>query len=188
MLLQATRLRVGMIIKFNGEPCRVTNVHHVTPGKGYGMVQAKMKNLNTSQNVEHRFRSDEKFEKAFLEKKQMQYLYSTADNDHVFMDLETYDQIHIDDEAMGDNRFYLIPELEISMEYYDGKPVGLELPNTVELTVTETDPQMKGATAAASYKPATLETGLVVQVPPYLESGQKIKVDTRDGTFISKID
>jgi elongation factor P len=176
-----------MIIKFNDEPCRVTHVTHVTPGKGYGMVQAKMKNLNTGQNVENRFRSGDKFEKAFLEKRQMQYLYSTG-NDHVFMDLDTYEQIHIDDEAMGDNRYYLIPDLEISMEYYEGKPVGIELPTTVELLVTETEPHVKGATAAASYKPATLETGLVVPVPPYMEAGQKIKVDTRDGSFISKVD
>lgn len=187
MLLPATRLRVGMIVKFNGEPCRVTHVQHVTPGKGHGMVQAKMKDLNTGANVEHRFRSDEKFEKAFLEKRQMQYIYSD-EQDHVFMDLESFDQIHINGQTMGDNRYYLIPELEISMEYYDGKPVGIELPTTVELTINETEPQVKGATAAASYKPATLETGLVVQVPPYMESGQKIKVDTRDGSFISKID
>ena len=146
-----------------------------------------MKNLNTGANVENRFRSDDKLEKAFLEKRRMQYIYSAEDS-HVFMDLETFEQISIDDEAMGDNRYYLIPELEISMEYYDGQPVGLELPTTVELTVTETEPQMKGATAAASYKPATLETGLTVQVPPYLESGQRIKVDTRDGSFISKVD
>lgn len=187
MLLPATRLRAGMIIKFDGEPCRVTSVQHVTPGKGYGMVQAKMKNLNSGSNVEHRYRSDDKFEKAFLEKKKMQYLYSSEEG-HVFMDLESYEQTQLDDEMLGDGKFYLKQEFEIEMEYYDGKPVGVELPTAVELEITETEPQLKGATASASYKPATLETGLVVQVPPYIGIGQKIKVDTRDGTFISKAD
>jgi len=187
VLLPATRLRAGMIIKFTGVACRVTVVQHVTPGKGHGMVQAKMKNLDTGTNIEHRFRSDEKFEKAFLEKRRMQYLYA-GDGDHVFMDLESFEQTHIDDEAMGDNRYYLVPALEISMEYYESKPVGLELPTTVELEIAETEPQLKGATASASYKPATLKTGLVVQVPPYLDSGQRIKIDTRDGTYIGKAD
>ncbi|HUX05883.1 MAG TPA: elongation factor P [Acidobacteriota bacterium] len=185
--MPATRLKVGMIIKFNDEPCRVADVKHVTPGKGAGMVQAKMKNLNTGYNVEHRFRSDEKFEKAFLDKRKMQYLYSD-DAGHHFMDTESYEQISLDDEALGSGISYLIPELEIEIEYYDGTPVAVELPNEVNLEITETEPQLKGATASASYKPATLETGVVVQVPPYLEAGQKIKVDTRDGTFISKSD
>jgi len=185
--MPATRLKAGMIIKFNGEPCRVTSVQHVTPGKGYGMVQAKMKNLSSGTNVEHRFRSDEKFEKAFLEKHKMQYLYSD-DSGHHFMDTESFEQISLDDEALGEGTGYLIPELEIEMEYYEGQPVAVELPNTVELTITDTEPQLKGATASASYKPATLETGIVVQVPPYLETGQRIKVDTRDGSFISKAD
>ena len=187
MILPATRLKVGMIIKFNDEPCRLTDVKHVTPGKGPGMVQAKMKNLNTGYNVEHRFRSDEKFEKAFLDKRKMQYLYSD-DSGHHLMDTESYEQISIDDEALGDGIGYLIPELEIEIEYYEGLPVAIELPNEVILEITETEPQMKGATASASYKPATLETGVIIQVPPYLEAGQKIKVDTRDGTFISKAD
>ena len=187
MLLPATRLKVGMIIKFNDEPCRVTDVKHVTPGKGYGMVQAKMKNLTTGSNVEHRFRSDEKFEKAFLEKRKMQYLYSD-DSGHHFMDMESYEQTALDDEALGDGINYLIPELEIEMEYYEGMPVAIELPNVVELQITETEPQMKGATASASYKPATLETGVVVMVPPYLETGARIRVDTRDNSFVSKAD
>jgi elongation factor P len=176
-----------MIIKFNDDPCRVTDVKHVTPGKGYGMVQAKMKNLNTGTNVEHRFRSDERFEKAYLEKRKMQYLY-TDEGGHHFMDVESYDQVALDDEALGDGIDYLIPDLEIEIEYYDARPVAVELPNEVVLVITETEPQLKGATASASYKPAKLETGIIVQVPPYLESGQKIKVDTRDGTYISKVD
>lgn len=176
-----------MIIKFNDEPCRVTDVEHVTPGKGPGMVQSKMKNINTGSNVVHRFRSDEKFEKIFLEKKKMQYLYST-DDQHFFMDTETYEQVSLDNEALGDGRFFLIPELEIEIEYMESQPVGVELPTTVDLEIVETEPYMKGATASASYKPATLETGLIVQIPPYLESGQKIRVDTRESKFLSKVD
>jgi elongation factor P len=187
LILPATRLKAGMIIKFNDEPCRVTDVKHVTPGKGYGMVQAKMKNLNTGSNVEHRFRSDDKFEKAFLEKRKMQYLYSDGGGHH-FMDLESYEPLALDDEALSDCTDYLIPELEIEIEYYDARPVAVELPNEVVLTIVETEPQLKGATASASYKPAKLQTGVVVQVPPYIESGQRIRVDTRDGTFISKAD
>jgi elongation factor P len=176
-----------MIIMFNGEPCRVTDVDHVTPGKGPGHVQAKMKNINTGTNVSHRFRSDEKFDKIFLEKKQMQYLYS-GDNEHVFMDKESFEQISLNDEALGDGKYYLVPDLEIAMEYLDGIAVGVELPNSVELEITETSPYMKGATASASYKPATLETGLKIMIPPYLESGQRIVVDTRENKFLSKVD
>lgn len=187
MLMPATRLRPGMIIKFNDDPCRVTHVEHVTPGKGAGMVQSKMKNLNSGANVIHKFRSDEKFEKLYLEKKKMQYLYS-ADTEHFFMDTETYEQISLDDEALGDGRNYLIPELEIEIEYMESRPVGVELPTSVDLEIVETEPHMKGATASASYKPATMETGLVIQIPPYLEAGQKIRVDTREAKFLSKVD
>ena len=183
----ATKLRAGMIIKHNGEPCRVTDVEHVTPGKGPAHVQAKMKSINTGSKVNHRFRSDEKFDKMFLEKKTMQYLYS-GDNEHTFMDTETYDQIMLDDEALGDGLYYLIPELEIEIEYLEGNAVGIELPNSVELEIVETEPHMKGATASASYKPAKLETGLTIQIPPYLEAGQRISVDTRENKFLSKVE
>ena len=187
MLQPATRLRAGMLIKFNDEPCRVIEVEHVTPGKGPGHVQTKMKNVNTGSNVVHRFRSDEKFEKVWLEKKTMQYLYS-GDNEHVFMDTDTYEQTTLDDEALGDGKYYLIPDLEIEMELMDAQPVGVELPNTVELTIAETAPHIKGSTASASYKPAVLETGLRIMVPPYLDEGAKIKVDTRENKFLSKVD
>lgn len=186
MLQPATRLRAGMLIKFNDEPCRVIDVDHVTPGKGPAHVQTKMKNVNTGSNVVHRFRSDEKFEKIWLDKKNMQYLYS-GDNEHVFMDTESYEQTALDDEALGDAKYFLIPDLEIEMEYMDATPVGIELPTSVDLTITETAPHIKGSTASASYKPATLETGLKINVPPYLEEGAKIKVDTRENKFLSRV-
>jgi elongation factor P len=183
----ATRLRAGMIINHNGEHCRVVEVDHVTPGKGPGHVQAKMKNIETGANVNHRFRSDEKFEKVFLEKKQMQYLFS-ADGMHTFMDTDTYEQISLNDELMGDAVNYLIQDIEIEVQFMENKPVGVELPTTVELTVIETAPHLKGSTVTSSYKPAKVDTGIEVQVPPYIENGQKIKVDTRDNSFLSKID
>jgi elongation factor P len=183
----ATRLRVGMLISHNGEPCRVTEVDHVTPGKGPGHVQAKMKNIETGANVNHRFRSDEKFEKLFLEKKKMQYLYS-AEGMHTFMDTETYEQASLSEELLGHAVHYLIADLEIELEYLEERPVGVELPTTVELTIVETAPHLKGSTVTSSYKPAKLETGLEIQVPPYVESGQKVKVDTREDKFLSKID
>lgn len=183
----ATRLRAGMIISHNGEPCRVTEVDHVTPGKGPGHVQAKMKSLDTGSNVNHRFRSDEKFEKLFLEKKAMQYLFS-ADGMHTFMDQETFEQIELDDEALGNGINYLIPDLEIMIEFMEGRAVGVELPTTVDLKIVETTPHLKGSTVTSSYKPATLETGLEIQVPPYIESGTVVKVDTREDKFLSKVD
>jgi elongation factor P len=176
-----------MIINHNGEPCRVTEVDHVTPGKGPGHVQAKMKNIETGTNVQHRFRSDEKFEKIFLDRKQMQYLFS-ADGMHTFMDTETYEQVALSDEIMGHAVNYLIPDLEIEVEYLEAKPVGVELPTTVDLTVTETTPHLKGSTVTSSYKPATVETGLEVQVPPYIENGTKVRIDTREDKFLSKVE
>jgi len=176
-----------MIIKHEGAACRVVDVDHVTPGKGPGHVQAKMKNMDTGANVSHRFRSDEKFEKIFLEKRQMQYLYSAV-NSHTFMDQESYEQIELTDEELGNGVFYLIPDLEIEVLYLESRPVGVELPTTVELEITETTPHLKGATVTSSYKPATLETGLVIQVPPYIETGTKIKVDTRDDSFLGKVE
>lgn len=187
MIEPATRLRAGMIINHNGDHCRVVEVDHVTPGKGPGHVQAKMKNIETGANVNHRFRSDEKFEKVFLEKKQMQYLYS-GDGMHTFMDTDTYEQISLTDEMMGDSVLYLIPDLEIEVQLLQNRPMGVELPTTIDLTVVETTPHLKGSTVTSSYKPAKLETGLEVQIPPYIETGQKIRVDTRDNKFLSKVD
>lgn len=186
-MLPATQLRVGNIIKHEGQLYRVVGVQHITPGNWSGLVQAKMKNLLTGSNLEHRFHSWQKFEKAFLETRTMQYLYSGPD-DHVFMDTENYEQIHLTDEALGDGKFYLIPDLKIDIEYYETTPVGIELPVNVDLVITDCDPVMKGATVTSSYKPATMETGLVVNVPPYIEAGEKIRIDTRDNSFVARVE
>jgi elongation factor P len=184
-LIQATQMRAGMCILFEGEICRVMNVHHVTPGNWRGFVQAKMRNLRSGNSFEHRFGSTEKVERAILETHQMEYLYSDPSGHH-FMNQETYEQVALDDETLGDSMLYLLPNTVISVDFYEERPVGIELPNTVALEVVDTEPSMKGATASASYKPAKMETGLVVQVPPFIEPGTKILIDTRENKYLSR--
>lgn len=187
MIVIANKLKPGLLIRFNGDVCRIIDTEHIAQGRGSAMVQTKMKNILTGANVNQRFRSDDKCEICELERRKMQYLYS-GEGEHHFMEHETFEQVALDDEALGDGKFYLIPDLEIEIEYLDGNAVGVQFPSTVELEIVETDPNMKGATAAGGYKPAKLNTGLVIQVPPYLETGQRIKVDTRENTYLSKAD
>ena len=178
-------MRAGMCIIFEGEICRIMNVHHVTPGNWRGFVQARMRNLRSGNSFEHRFGSTEKVERAILETHQMEYLYSDPSGHH-FMNQESYEQVALDDETLGDSMLYLLPNAVISVDFYDEKPVGIELPNTVSLKVVETEPSMKGATASASYKPAKMETGLVVNVPPFIEPGTNILIDTRENKYLSR--
>jgi len=184
-MFPATQLRVGMTILFKGEPCKVTMVQHVTPGKGRGMVQSKLRNLKTGTGFENRFRSDEKIERAFLEQQEMEYLYN-SENDYFFMNTETFEQISLSGEDLEGFVCYLIPNVRFKIEFYDGMPVGVEPPKVVEMRIVETAPELKGATATSSLKPATLETGLVVNVPPFVENGQLIRVDTTEGTYIER--
>jgi elongation factor P len=184
-VIQATQMRAGMCILFEGDICRIMNVNHVTPGNWRGFVQARMRNLRSGNSFEHRFGSTEKVERAILETHQMEYLYSDPSG-HYFMNQESYEQVALDDETLGDTMLYMLPNTVISVDFYDEKPVGIELPNTVSLEVVETEPSMKGATASASYKPAKMETGLVVQVPPFIEPGTKILIDTRENKYLSR--
>jgi elongation factor P len=184
-LIQATQMRTGMCIIFEGDICRIMNVQHVTPGNWRGFVQAKMRNLRSGNSFEHRFGSTEKVERAILETHQMEYLYSDPSGHH-FMNQESYEQITLDDETLGDNMLYLLPNTVLQIDFYDDKPVGIELPNTVTLEVVDTEPSLRGATASASYKPAKMETGLVVQVPPFIEIGTKVIVDTRENKYLSR--
>jgi len=184
-LIQATQMRTGMCIIFEGDICRIMSVQHVTPGNWRGFVQAKMRNLRSGNSFEHRFGSTEKVDRAILETHQMEYLYSDSAGHH-FMNQENYEQISLDDETLGDNMLYLLPNTVLQIDFYDDKPVGIELPNTVALEVVDTEPSMKGATASASYKPAKMETGLVVQVPPFIEVGTKILIDTRENKYLSR--
>ena len=185
MNIPATQIRNGMIIIYNGELHRVHEASHRTPGNLRAFMQVRMRNLRNGSMIDHRFSSRDRVEKASLDTHEMEYLYSDPGGHH-FMNQETYDQIALSEEVVGDAMKYLLPNTAITMDFYEGNPVGLELPNTVTLTVTETQPGLKGATASASYKPATLETGLVVNVPQFVESGTRIKIDTRDDSYLER--
>ncbi len=185
MLLAATEMRPGNIIVHNGQLHRVLTVTHITPGNWRGMVHAKMRNLKTGSQLEHRFRSEDRVDKASFDTHEMQYLYSDPSGHH-FMNMETYDQITLSDEVLGDSLGYLLPETIITVDFYEERPVALELPNTVVLKIVDTEPVMKGATAAGGSKPAKLETGLTVGVPQFVEAGTKIIVDTRTGEYVSR--
>jgi elongation factor P len=178
-------MRTGMCIIFEGDICRIMQVQHVTPGNWRGFVQAKMRSLKSGNSFEHRFGSTEKVDRAILDTMQMEYLYSDPSGHH-FMNQETYDQVTMDDETLGDSMLYLLPNTVIQVDFHDSTPVGIELPNTVTLQVVDTEPSMKGATASASYKPAKMETGLVVQVPPFIEVGTKLLIDTRENKYLSR--
>ena len=187
MQIIATQLRSGQIILHNDELYRVLSTTHVTPGKGNALVQSKLRSLRTGLQTEHRFRPSDKIEVAHIDTQEMQYLYSDGTN-HVFMNLESFEQIMLSKEALEDALGYLLPETVVQVDMYNGDPVGVELPNTVVLEVVETEPHMKGATAAGNSKPATLETGISVTVPAYIETGTKIVVDTRTGEYVSRSD
>jgi elongation factor P len=181
-MLSATQLRPGMVIKFNNELYSVFSMTHRTPGNLRGFVQAKMRSLRTGSMTEHRFSSEDKVEKAQLDEHEMEYLYDDGEY-YYFMNIENYEQMHLTKELLGDATDYLIPQLKITVEFYEGKPIGVELPATVDMTVVETEPGLKGATVSNVTKPAKMETGLVVQVPPFIGEGEKIRVNTSEGTY-----
>jgi elongation factor P len=171
-----------MVIKFNNELYSIFSVNHRTPGNLRGFVQAKMRSLRTATMTEHRFSSEDKVEKAVLEEQEMEYLYDDGEYFY-FMNTETYEQMHLTKDLLGDATVYLIPQLHVKVEFYEGKPMSVELPASVDMLVMETEPGMKGATVSNVTKPAKLETGLVVQVPPFITEGEKIRVNTAAGTY-----
>ena len=183
--IQATRLRKGMLIKRGNDLYRILELHHLTPGNKRAHIQVRMRNIRTLALADHKFRAEEDVERATLDEREMQYLYNDGDH-YYFMDTSTYEQIHISSEALGDSKNYLVADSIIRVEFYDVEPVGIELPATVDLLVKETVPGIKGATASAQVKPATLETGLVVQVPPFVNEGDKIRVNTETGEYQSR--
>jgi elongation factor P len=183
--IQAKRLRKGMLIKVGHDLLRILELHHLTPGNLRAHVQCRMRNIRTLALADTKFRSEEDIERAVLDEREMQYLYNDGDL-YYFMDTTSFDQIHISAEAMGDSKNYLKADAVIKVEFYDIEPVGIELPPTVELIVTETVPGIKGATASAQVKPATLETGLVVSVPSFINEGEKIRVSTETGEYQSR--
>ena len=181
-MISATQLRPGMIIKFNNELYSVFSMTHRTPGNLRGFVQARMRSLKSGTMTEHRFSSEDKVEKAQLEEHEMEYLYDDGEY-YYFMNTETFEQMHLMKDLLGDAVQYLIPQLKLKVEFYEGKPLGVELPATVDMLVVETEPGLKGATVSNVTKPAKTETGLVVQVPAFITEGEKIKVNTAEGTY-----
>lgn len=181
----ANDIRRGMIILYQGMPHRVMDFQHRTPGNLRAFVQVKLRNLKSGASTEVRFSSTEEVERAILEEHEMEYLYSDGAMYH-FMNTETFEQIALDAEALGDAVGFLVPGTRIEVQFFDGQPIGVELPAIVELTVVETQPELKRATATSSSKPAKLETGVTIQVPPFIKEGDRIRVDTRKGIYLER--
>jgi elongation factor P len=182
MAIPATQIRRGMVLVFEGDPCRVIEFRHHTPGNLRAMVQAKLKNLRTGSSFEHRFRAADAIDPASMETHDLEFLYQGGDTYH-FMNVENYDQLEMDEETLGDNAQWMQPNMKIQAEYYDGRPVGIKLPNSLVLEVVDTAPVMKTATKTASTKPATLENGVTINVPEFVGTGDKVKVNPTTGEY-----
>jgi elongation factor P len=174
-----------MLIKMHAELYRVLDVTHLTPGKGKAFVQSRMRNVKAGTLLDHKFRSADTIERAVLDDREMQFSYRDGEIFH-FMDLETYEQIEMSADALGEAVHFLLPEATIKVSLFEGEAVGLDMPLTVDLKVEETAPAIKGATANAQLKPARLETGLVVQVPPFISDGDRVRVSTETGEYQSR--
>ena len=185
MAIPATQIRRGMVIVFEGEPCRVVEFRHHTPGNLRAMIQTKLRSLRSGSSFEHRFRSADTIERAALEQHEMEYLYSDGSHHH-FMNTENYEQVALSDEELGDSSQWLSPGLKIQAEFYEGSPIGIDIPPSIELTVTQTEPSLKGATVSNVNKPATLENGVTIQVPPFINEGDRIRVDPTEGRYIER--
>jgi elongation factor P len=184
-MISATQLRPGMVIKFNNDLYSIFKMEHRTPGNLRGFVQVKMRNFKSGTMIEHRFSSEDRVEKASLDEQEMEYLYDDGEF-YYFMNTQTFEQMHLTKELLGDATEFLIPNLKVHVEFYEGSPVSVELPATVDMTVVETEPSLKGATVSNVTKPAKLETGLVVQVPPFISEGEKIRVSTAEGAYLER--
>jgi elongation factor P len=184
-LMKATQLRPGMIILHEGDLYTVHSVDHRTPGNKRGAMATKMRSLRSGSIVDYRFRAEDSIERAVLDEIEFEYLYSDTEGYH-FMNTETFDQIRLSGDVLGDAVYYLIPNLVLKLEFYEGKPMGAVLPDTVDLTVTDTEPTVQKATASAVMKPAKLETGLTINVPPFINNGDKVTVNTSESTYIKR--
>jgi elongation factor P len=185
-MLKSTQLRPGMIIMHEGDLHVVYSVDHRTPGNKRGSMQTKMRNLRTGSMMDYRFRAEEFVEKVTVDEIEFEYLYSDGDGHH-FMNSQDYEQLALQNDIVGDTKDYLIPNLSVKIEYYDDKPIGVLLPDTVDLTVVDTEQTIQKATASAVMKPAKLETGLIINVPPFVGNGDKVKVDTSEARYIQRI-
>ncbi|QQS42690.1 MAG: elongation factor P [Acidobacteriota bacterium] len=186
MAKSANDLRKGNIIILDGTPCKVMEFDRNQPGKGGAIVQTRLRNLVTGNSFEHRFRSTENVERAILDQHEMEYLYSDGEMHH-FMNTENYEQIAMSNEDLGDAAKWLMAGLKIQVEFFEGAPIGVELPQALELTITETEPVLKGATASNSNKPATLENGVTIYVPPFMTEGEKIRVNPSEEKYIERV-
>ena len=185
MAIPATQIRRGMVIVFEGQPCKVLEFRHHTPGNLRAMIQTKLRNIRTGASFEHRFRSADTVDRASLEQHEMEYLYDSAGTYH-FMNTENYEQTALSEEELGDAAQWLTPGMRIQAEFYEGSPIGIDLPPSMELTVTSTEPTLKSATVSNVNKPATLENGVTITVPPFINEGDRIRVDPTEGRYIER--
>ena len=184
-MLKATQLRPGMIIVHDGDLYSVHSVDHRTPGNKRGAMATRMRNLRSGSTIDYRFRAEDFVERAVLDEIEFQYLYADGEAYH-FMNTESFEQLSVSGDVLGDAVYYLIPDLVLKLEFYEGKAIGALLPDTVDMTVIETEPTLQKATASAVMKPAKLQTGLTIQVPPFISNGDKVKVNTTEGTYIQR--
>ena len=194
MAISATQIRKGMVIVgeggqlyyvMEGKPCKVLDARHHTPGNLRAMMQTKLRDLRTGSSFEHRFRSADTVERAAMEQHEMEFMYADGSHYH-FMNTENYEQTALSDEDLGDMAQWLLPGMKIQAEYYEGSPIGIDLPPSIELTVVSTEPTMKGATVSNVNKPAKLENGVTISVPPFVNEGDRIRVDPVEGRYMER--
>jgi len=185
MAIQATDIRRGMTIIFEGEPCRVVEFHHHTPGNLRAMVQAKLKKLRTGTHFEHRFRATDSVERAEMETHELEYLYHTGDSYH-FMNSENFDQLELDSETLGDAAKWMTPGMKMQAEFFEGRPIGIDMPNSLVYEVVDTNPPMRGATKTSSTKPAKLDNGVSINVPEFVQTGEKVRVNPNTGEYLDR--
>ncbi len=186
MAISTADFRTGLTIEYEGALFQIVEFQHVKPGKGGAFVRSRLRNLRTGATIDKTFRAGERMEQANIRRRPMQFLYRTGD-EYVFMDVETFDQEGMGEDKLGEQAKFLKPDTEVSFTMYDEEILGVELPHTLELAVTQTDPGLRGDTATGGNKPATLETGAVVNVPLFINEGDKIRVDTRSGKYLERV-
>lgn len=184
-MMKATQMRPGMIVLYNGDLCTVFSVEHRTPGNKRGSMQTRLRNLRTGSMMDHRFRAEDVVERVVVDEIEHDYLYADSAGHH-FMNTQSYEQLALGKDILGEAADYIIPNTPVKLEFYDGKPIGVVVPDTVDLKVVETEPGIQKATASSVMKPAKLETGLVIQVPPFINVGDRVKVDTSEGRYIQR--
>jgi len=185
-MIDATQIRKGMVIVMNGQLFKIMEMQLITPGRWKAMVQTKLRNIKDGSQMEYRFRSEERVDQAYLEEVEMEFLYQQA-GEYFFMNLETFETVRLEAEAIGEGIGYLKPNLVITVQLFEGKPIGVLLPNSVDLRVVTTEPSLRDATRSAVNKPATLETGLVITVPQFIKEGDAIRVDTRENKYVERV-